>query len=138
MYVCMCVCMYVYVQNWRRSTTVDPSMHGNVIYKRPREDINAPDLYIPLMSFITYILLVGFVLADVNRYERTHTRTHTHTHTQTHLYIHSKSFTHTQTPQSKQTHTQKHNKTNTYTTHIRTYTHTHIQINTRATWVCNQ
>lgn len=26
----------------------------------PKQDINAPDLYIPLMSFITYVLLVGF------------------------------------------------------------------------------
>lgn len=28
----------------------------------PREDINAPDLYIPTMAFVTYVLLVGFVL----------------------------------------------------------------------------
>ncbi|TPX32717.1 hypothetical protein SmJEL517_g04248 [Synchytrium microbalum] len=28
-------------------------------YKSPREDLNAPDLYIPVMSFVTYILLVG-------------------------------------------------------------------------------
>jgi len=27
----------------------------------PREDINAPDLYIPTMAFVSYILLVGFV-----------------------------------------------------------------------------
>lgn len=27
----------------------------------PREDMNAPDLYVPLMSFITYILLYGLV-----------------------------------------------------------------------------
>ena len=26
----------------------------------PKQDVNAPDLYIPLMSFITYVLLVGF------------------------------------------------------------------------------
>jgi hypothetical protein len=25
----------------------------------PREDVNAPDLYIPLMSFISYVLLIG-------------------------------------------------------------------------------
>eukprot|EP00026_Physarum_polycephalum_P013928 Phypoly_transcript_14389.p1 GENE.Phypoly_transcript_14389~~Phypoly_transcript_14389.p1 ORF type:complete len:324 (+),score=28.19 Phypoly_transcript_14389:71-973(+) len=30
-------------------------------YAFPREDINAPDLYIPAMAFVTYILLVGFV-----------------------------------------------------------------------------
>jgi protein transport protein YIF1 len=26
----------------------------------PRSDINSPDLYIPLMSFLTYVLLAGF------------------------------------------------------------------------------
>jgi len=31
-------------------------------YVPPREDINAPDLYIPVMAFVTYILIVGFVL----------------------------------------------------------------------------
>ncbi|EGC38283.1 hypothetical protein DICPUDRAFT_28858, partial [Dictyostelium purpureum] len=29
-------------------------------YLPPRDDINAPDLYIPLMAFITYFLLYGF------------------------------------------------------------------------------
>jgi protein transport protein YIF1 len=27
----------------------------------PRDDVNAPDLYIPVMSFVTYVLLVGFI-----------------------------------------------------------------------------
>jgi len=31
-------------------------------YVPPREDINAPDLYIPVMAFVTYVLVVGFVL----------------------------------------------------------------------------
>mmetsp|Transcript_11181 Transcript_11181/g.30066 ORF Transcript_11181/g.30066 Transcript_11181/m.30066 type:complete len:365 (+) Transcript_11181:53-1147(+) len=30
-------------------------------YLPPREDLNAPDLYIPAMAFITYVLLVGFI-----------------------------------------------------------------------------
>ena len=30
-------------------------------YKPPREDINAPDLYIPVMAFVTYILLSAFL-----------------------------------------------------------------------------
>jgi len=29
-----------------------------------RDDINAPDLYIPLMAFITYVLIIGFSLGD--------------------------------------------------------------------------
>lgn len=32
----------------------------------PKHDINAPDLYIPLMSFMTYILLFGLYKALVN------------------------------------------------------------------------
>ncbi|KAK9712954.1 Protein transport protein yif1 [Basidiobolus ranarum] len=31
-------------------------------YRPPREDINSPDLYIPVMSFVTYILLVGLTI----------------------------------------------------------------------------
>ena len=31
-------------------------------YMPPRSDVNAPDLYIPLMAFITYVLAVGYSL----------------------------------------------------------------------------
>lgn len=34
----------------------------------PREDVNAPDLYIPLMAFITYILVAGFVFGVQKRF----------------------------------------------------------------------
>ncbi|XP_065921008.1 protein YIF1B-B-like [Dysidea avara] len=34
----------------------------------PRYDINAPDLYIPVMSFVTYTLLVGIMLGTQNRF----------------------------------------------------------------------
>eukprot|EP01041_Mallomonas_annulata_P004367 gene4366-8693_t len=34
----------------------------------PLNDINAPDLYIPLMSFITYVLLVGYVRGTSNKF----------------------------------------------------------------------
>jgi protein transport protein YIF1 len=30
-------------------------------YAPPRSDLNAPDLYIPLMSFVTYIIIIGFL-----------------------------------------------------------------------------
>ncbi|UMM37308.1 hypothetical protein L5515_009100 [Caenorhabditis briggsae] len=33
-----------------------------------REDVNAPDLYIPLMSFLTYVLVSGFVLGTQGRF----------------------------------------------------------------------
>ena len=26
----------------------------------PRQDVNAPDLYIPLMAFVTYVLLIAY------------------------------------------------------------------------------
>ncbi|KAI3413701.1 hypothetical protein GPALN_011185 [Globodera pallida] len=34
----------------------------------PCEDVNAPDLYIPLMAFITYVLVSGFVFGVQNRF----------------------------------------------------------------------
>jgi len=37
-------------------------------YAFPREDINAPDLYIPTMAFVTYILLVGFIFGTVAQF----------------------------------------------------------------------
>ena len=33
----------------------------------PRYEINAPDLYIPVMAFVTYILLAGVILGTQNR-----------------------------------------------------------------------
>lgn len=35
---------------------------------QPRYDINAPDLYIPLMAYITYVVLAGLVLGMQNRF----------------------------------------------------------------------
>lgn len=34
----------------------------------PKADVNAPDLYIPLMAFITYILLVGYAKGTSNTF----------------------------------------------------------------------
>uniref|UniRef100_A0A8D0B7B5 Protein YIF1 n=1 Tax=Salvator merianae TaxID=96440 RepID=A0A8D0B7B5_SALMN len=34
----------------------------------PRFDINAPDLYIPVMAFITYVLVAGLALGTQNRF----------------------------------------------------------------------
>ncbi|XP_055735626.1 protein YIF1B-like isoform X2 [Salvelinus fontinalis] len=54
---------------------VFPYMHQNweVSYQQdtpvaPRFDINAPDLYIPAMGFITYILVSGLALGTQNRF----------------------------------------------------------------------
>nr|CAD7416398.1 unnamed protein product [Timema poppensis] len=35
---------------------------------QPRYEINAPDLYIPMMAFVTYVLLAGLVLGMQNRF----------------------------------------------------------------------
>lgn len=29
---------------------------------QPKFDVNAPDLYIPFMAFVTYLLIVGYIL----------------------------------------------------------------------------
>lgn len=49
--------------NWNRLTNINtPGPQGatpgaSTVYSAPTEDINAPDLYIPFMSYVTYILL---------------------------------------------------------------------------------
>ncbi|KAJ4844070.1 hypothetical protein Tsubulata_029263 [Turnera subulata] len=45
--------------HWMR--TVE-TINGEFSYKPPIDDINAPDLYIPLMAFGTYLVLAGFLL----------------------------------------------------------------------------
>ncbi|CAJ1065604.1 Hypothetical predicted protein [Xyrichtys novacula] len=54
---------------------VFPYMHENweVSYQQdtpvaPRFDVNAPDLYIPSMGFITYVLVAGLALGTQNRF----------------------------------------------------------------------
>lgn len=34
----------------------------------PRYDVNAPDLYIPAMAILTYVLISGFALGTQHRY----------------------------------------------------------------------
>ena len=35
-------------------------------YASPRDDVNAPDMYIPVMSFITYVLVVGVAMGQAS------------------------------------------------------------------------
>ncbi|RUS33124.1 hypothetical protein BC938DRAFT_472976 [Jimgerdemannia flammicorona] len=37
-------------------------------FRPPREDINSPDLYIPVMAFVTYVLLVGLVTGRESKF----------------------------------------------------------------------
>ena len=39
-----------------------PNMEKPMLMMSPREDENAPDLYIPTMAFITYVLTAGKLL----------------------------------------------------------------------------
>ncbi|CAM9515560.1 unnamed protein product [Discosporangium mesarthrocarpum] len=48
-------------KDWFRSILDDQRRDdGKVSYARPQEDVNAPDLYIPLMAFITFVLVTGY------------------------------------------------------------------------------
>ncbi|TPX56072.1 hypothetical protein PhCBS80983_g04798 [Powellomyces hirtus] len=49
-------------QSWTRLVRRSEQSGQMEGYKPPREDLNAPDLYIPVMTFVTYILLVGIRL----------------------------------------------------------------------------
>lgn len=40
-----------------------------VYFKTPREDLNAPDLYIPTMAVVTYVLLYGVSLGRRNEFK---------------------------------------------------------------------
>jgi hypothetical protein len=35
---------------------------------QPKFDVNAPDLYIPTMAYVTYVLLVGYILGLKNAF----------------------------------------------------------------------
>ncbi|ESK88699.1 copii-coated vesicle component hrf1 [Moniliophthora roreri MCA 2997] len=45
-------------KTWSRR--VHRTENGQTEWQTPREDVNSPDLYIPLMAFVTYILLSAF------------------------------------------------------------------------------
>lgn len=48
-------------QNWKMQYSHDVPLP-------PRKDLNAPDLYIPTMAFITYVLLAGMALGIQQRF----------------------------------------------------------------------
>jgi len=51
---------YTHHGTWQRSALQIKGEHGEV-YPPPRADINAPDLYIPVMGFVTYIIFCAIV-----------------------------------------------------------------------------
>jgi protein transport protein YIF1 len=55
-------------KKWARASA-DDGQNGQYYTKAlPKHDYNAPDLYLPLMSFITYVLLVGYVKGTENQF----------------------------------------------------------------------
>ncbi|TKX18673.1 hypothetical protein C1H76_9463 [Elsinoe australis] len=42
---------------WSRTPSPQTSAAGGPLFLPPREDVNSPDMYIPVMAFVTYILL---------------------------------------------------------------------------------
>jgi len=52
--------------SWKRKIITDDS--GTECYASARGDVNAPDLYIPTMSFVTLVLLVGFSMGVVSNF----------------------------------------------------------------------
>ncbi|TGZ85073.1 YIF1-domain-containing protein, partial [Ascodesmis nigricans] len=63
--------LYILLVPWRhhpwsrlsttRSTSHAESTQISTVYLPPREDLNSPDMYIPVMSFVTYILLSALI-----------------------------------------------------------------------------
>jgi len=50
---------------WSRQQMRSNSGSGTIEYLPPREDVNSPDMYIPVMAFVTYILL-STLIAGLN------------------------------------------------------------------------
>lgn len=50
-------------------TRIAEQVAGGLKYKPPRHDINAPDLYLPLMAFATYIMLCGFTQGQAGKFK---------------------------------------------------------------------
>ena len=48
--------------SWNRIEDQMGNQNQKVVYKPPSQDVTAPDLYIPMMSFLTYILVMGYIL----------------------------------------------------------------------------
>ncbi|RHY09669.1 hypothetical protein DYB36_000779 [Aphanomyces astaci] len=64
----MLLCPFIH-KDWRRIVQNEGNNTGvDVVYAPPSMDKNAPDLYIPLMSFVTYILIVGYIKGASGRF----------------------------------------------------------------------
>ncbi|KAG9327032.1 hypothetical protein KVV02_006509 [Mortierella alpina] len=53
---------------WTRSLKRSETTGETIGYLSPRDDLNAPDMYIPVMAFVSYVLLVGISAGTENKY----------------------------------------------------------------------
>lgn len=54
---------------WSRQSTRSSDTQGAIEFLPPREDVNSPDMYIPLMAFVTYILLSTLIAGLNGKFE---------------------------------------------------------------------
>lgn len=55
----VCVFVLINIQDWSVRFNPDEPV-------APRDDVNSPDLYIPSMAIVTYVLVCGFLLGTRN------------------------------------------------------------------------
>ncbi|KAF9399471.1 hypothetical protein BGX21_006180 [Mortierella sp. AD011] len=53
---------------WTRALKRSETTGESIGYLSPRDDINAPDMYIPVMAFVTYVLLIGISMGTTNNF----------------------------------------------------------------------
>eukprot|EP01104_Vermistella_antarctica_P014550 TRINITY_DN4606_c0_g2_i3.p1 TRINITY_DN4606_c0_g2~~TRINITY_DN4606_c0_g2_i3.p1 ORF type:complete len:325 (+),score=87.08 TRINITY_DN4606_c0_g2_i3:253-1227(+) len=54
-------------KSWKRRVVRDDSSNVQN-YLPPRDDINSPDLYIPIMAFVTYVMVYGFLIGTQSKF----------------------------------------------------------------------
>lgn len=54
---------------WSRQQTRSNDGQGSMEFLPPREDVNSPDMYIPVMAFVTYILLSTLIAGLNGKFE---------------------------------------------------------------------
>ena len=59
------LCPYVLKGSWAR---IPEQVAGGLTYKPPRNDINAPDLYLPVVGYIAYCVLAALVAAKAGAF----------------------------------------------------------------------
>lgn len=56
-------------RDWARQEKLEPTPDGLSVYALPQQDENAPDLYIPSMSLLTYVLLCGLCYGNAGHFD---------------------------------------------------------------------